>query len=212
MRNWGAACVLFTFGCGGVSHRDGLPDNSDAGGAVGALGGVAGTLNAGIGGSAGALAAGNGGAPGSAGSLCPVHPLACDASATYVDVSDTTTVRLAYTADASADEGSDACPILATGASKCGFISLRFSACSAPGGEGVCLDTASAEPHYTDASGKRWTMLTLDGNSSQLSTPQVQGVADLDLTLELGSESTYRELPVHAHVCADIVAVSVPCR
>ena len=59
----------------------------------------------------------------------------------------------------------------------------------------------------------RWTMLTLSGSSSQLNAAgQAQGMADLDLTLEFGSDSTARQLAVHAHVCADIVAVLKPCK
>ena len=72
------------------------------------------------------------------------------------------------------------------------------------------MATEDTESHYTDASGKRWTMLTLSGSSSQPNAPQGHGMADLDLTLELGSESTYRELAVHAHVCADISRVLIP--
>jgi hypothetical protein len=216
MRSWGVTCVLLTLGCGGVSQRDGLPDKSDARGGAGAFdagnGGSADTFDAGNGGVAGAVSVGESGAPGAAGSLCSARPLGCDTSATYVDVSDTTTVRLAYAADASATKGNEACQIVATGSSGCGFLNLSLSACSAPNGAGVCLDTASAEPHYTDASGKRWTMLDLSGSSSQPNVAQAQGMADLDLTLALGSESTYHELAVHMHVCADISAVLKPCK
>ena len=208
MRSWGAACVLLTFGCGGISHGDGLPGNADGRGGASALDGVAGSFGAGNGGAAGTISASDGGAPGAAGSGCSALPLDCDVGATYVDVSDSTVVRLGYTADAR----NEACRILATGVSSCGVVHLDLSACSAPNGDGVCLDTASTEPHYTDASGKRWTMLSLIGSSSQLGDAQAGGVVDLDLTLALGSDSTYHELAVHAHVCADIVGILIPCK
>lgn len=192
MRSWGAGLVLLTFGCGGVSHRDrdGLLDHSDASGG-------AGESNAGTSGSVGASAAGKGGA---------------GQGAAYVDISDTTTVRLTYGADASSGSSDGTCQIRAIGRSSCGFVHLSFSACSEPNGGGVCLDTASAEPHYTDSSGTRWTMLSLTGKSAQPNGEAADGLVDLDLTLALGSESTYHELPVHAHVCASISATQIPCK
>jgi hypothetical protein len=87
-----------------------------------------------------------------------------------------------------------------------------LSACSAPNGGGVCLDTASTERHYTDPSGKRWTRLTFGGNSAQPNGEQADGIVDLDLTLALTEDSTSRELAVHAHVCARIVPILVVCR
>lgn len=204
--------MLLTLSCGGVSHRDGSSDNSDARGGAAGLEGVAGASAADNGGAAGALSGGAFGAAGSAESLCAPRPSGCDTSATYVDVSDTTTVRLAYPNDASSDTNNDACPILATGVASCGLVHLSFSACSSPGGDGVCLDTASTEPHYTDASGMRWTMLTLSGSSSQLQGGQAEGMVDLELVLARGSESTYRELAVHAHVCAVVSGILTPCK
>lgn len=212
MRSLGAACVLLTLGCGGVSHRDALPDNADGRGGASVVDGVAGSFDAGNGGGAGTLSASDGGAPGAAGGICAVGPVECDAGATYVDVSDSTIVRLAYTTDPTSDPSNEACRIFATGVSSCGVVRLNLSACSAPNGDGVCLDTGSTEPHYTDASGKRWTMLSLSGSSSQPGGPQANGMVDLDLTLSLGSDSTYHELAVHAHVCADISAILPPCK
>lgn len=204
MHSWGVACILLTFGCGGVSHGDGLQDHSDADGG-------AAESDAGNGGVTGVLPASDGGAAGASGTLCVAPPLGCEPSATYVDVSDAkTTKRLAY--DATSGSSSEACPILATGVSRCGFFNLRLSACSAPNGGGTCLDTASNEPHYIDSSGKRWTMLDLAGSSAQLNGVEAEGLVDLDLTLAVGSDATYQELAVHAHVCASISAVLIPCR
>lgn len=188
MRSWGATLLLLTFSCGGVSHRDrdGSLDYSDTHGGAGGA-------DAGMGGSGAALDGGSGGAA---------------QAATYVDISDTTTVRLTYGADAS--DGS--CQIRATGRSSCGVVNLSLSACSERNGGGVCLDTASPEPHYTDSSGKRWTMLALTGKSAQPNGEAAEGVVDLDLTLSLGSDSTFHELAVHAHVCASISATLIPCK
>jgi len=209
----GAICVLFAFGCGGNSQRDGSHDNPDARGGAGAIatGGSAGVLDADIGGSAGALLVARGGAAGAAGSLCTGDQLGCDTGAAYVDVSDTETVRLAYFADIDQAASDGTCHIVATGSSACGFVKLSFSACSAPNGAGVCLDMTSNERHYTDASGKRWTMLSLGGSSALLKDTEVEGVVDLDLTLTLGEDSTYREVAVHVHACARIVPTLVPC-
>jgi len=209
MRSWGAVGLVLTLGCGGVSRHDGL---SSAGGGNDASGGVAGTFDAGKGDAASAPSAGESGAAGSAGALCAALPFPCDPGATYVDVSDTTTVRLGYTVDASSDQGDETCQILASGVSRCGTLNLSLSACSAPHGDGVCLDTLSTDPHYTDASGKRWSLPTLNGSSSQVPAGQAEGMVDLKLLLTLGSGSTYRELAVTAHVCADISATLVPCK
>lgn len=161
------------------------------------------------GGTAGAVPLEGGGAAGSHSS----NPDAGngDADREYVEVDDTTTTRLTNFADGSAG-ASDSCQVHAMGNSGCGFVKLKLTACSAANGNGACLDTASSEPHYTDASGKRWTMLALGGSSAQLTSGQADGILDLDLTLSLTDGSTSRELAVHAHVCACIVATLVPCR
>src|SRR6478736_435348 len=241
MRSWqfgGALWVLFAFGCGGISQRDGSHDSPDArggasaiaagiggsadaipaglgGSAAGAfdvgIAGIAGTFDVGIGGSAGVLSVAQGAAAGAAGSLCSAQP-ACDTSAAYVDVSDTATVRLAYFADTDPGASDGTCHVVATGVSGCGVVNLSLSACSAPNGAGVCLDMASSERHYTDGSGTLWNVLRLSGSSSQLKGEQAEGVVDLDLTLALGSDSTYHELAAHVHACARIVPTLIPCK
>jgi hypothetical protein len=209
MRPWqvgASAGLLLVLGCGGKSERDGTSAGPDASGGAGGFdagtGGAAGAaLDAG-----GAGGAGGAGAPADAGpALCSARPLGCDTSAQYVDISDTQTLRLAYPADPSCGACDRTCQLFASGSSGCGNFDLSLAACSAPNGGGACLDTASTERSYTDASGKRWTTLGFGGSSAQLKGEQAEGVVDLDLTLLLSDNATTRELPVHAHVCASIV-------
>jgi len=196
-----AVSALLALGCGGVSSRDGSRETSSMGEDAGAMtvvyGGAAGTvlLDGGAGGSFSSNPDGGN----------------ADANSEYVEVDDTTTTRLTNLSDANVDANAS-CQIHATGTSGCGVVNLRLSACSTASGAGACLDTASSEPHYTAATGKRWTMLTLTGSSAQLKSDQADSIVDLDLTLSLSDGSTSRELAVHARVCARIVATLVPCR
>src|SRR3954469_8756648 len=135
MRSWeiGAAVgALVVLGCGGVSQRDEL---HDAPSIIAGSGGDGGAFDGGSGGNPGAAGThpvGEVGASGSAGSPCSNHPVLCDATTTYVDISDATTERLAYSTDGSSGARRDTCQIFATGTSNCGFINLNLSACSAP--------------------------------------------------------------------------------
>jgi len=196
-----AASGLLALGCGGVSKSDGSRETSSSGGGAGAPtvvdGGTAGSVPL------------EGSAAGSISSNPDGGSAAADSE--YVEVHDTPTTQLTKLADASVD-ASDTCQIHATGTSSCGRVNLKLSACAADNGAGACLDTASSEPHYTDASGKRWTMLALSGSSAQLMGEQADGIVDLDLTLSLSAGSTSREIAVRAHVCARIVAILAPCR
>jgi len=145
----------------------------------------------------------------------------CAVPDAYVAIYDDPPVMLRYEFNSDCDQCSRSCSdcraqpcgLWAQGVSGCGSLHLTLSACSEPGGQGVCLDMTGSDPHYTDAAGKRWPMPQLLGDTNSTGSEQANGAVDLNLDLSLpnGSGGT-RHLPVTVHLCALIEGVLVLCK
>jgi len=201
-----------------------MSGGSQSGGAPSASGGapsLGGTSGGGKPSQAGASGAVAGAAGGATEPSCYSIDPSCAVSDAYVAIYDDPPVKLRYEFNSSCDQCSPSCSdcraqpcgLWAQGVSVCGSLDLTLSACSEPNGQGVCLDTTGSEAHYTDASGKRWPMPQLLGDTNAMGSDQANGAVDLNLDLSLPNGSGgARHLPVSVHLCAWIVPSGVVCK
>ena len=147
------------------------------------------------------------------GTSCEFSSVICGYFDSYVEIQDgASRFRLSYPGDDGCGRcGSSGCDLYAQANSACGGIDVRFSVCAGPGGRPPCLDTGDPSS-YVDPTGRRWRLADVVA-ASLPSGPAPSGpLIDLDAILRYGdSAETLRELPVHVHLCGNVVRRLLPC-
>lgn len=224
---WSCGVALLLVACGGHSTSNGDGRSADEGGSTsGGAGGsnveprptTGGEGPVASGGSAGAVSSGgavsSSGAVSSGGSAeCPSLPGECAASKSDVTVAGVS-LRFpaagscgACTADCA--ECQPACTLPITAAARCTGTRYLLSVCASLEGQNPCLNTATDDPYYIDATGKVWSVTSFSADTP-LDFKHV-GMIDASLSLEVTDGFALKLIPVQIRACNTDELRFLPC-